>query len=92
MRGNFSKKKPLPFAGNGFYCELCAKRKPSSSPPMEGNDYPDNNYNDVCDTKRVHVVINPHYGIFLTASHGIVKNILSSFLDSSVWLRSLDGN
>ncbi len=43
---------------------------------MEGNDYADNNYDGVCDTKCVHVVVNPHCGTFLTASHRIVKNIL----------------
>jgi len=42
---------------------------------MEGNDYPDNNYDDVCDTNYVHVVINPHYKFFLTAYHSIVKDI-----------------
>jgi hypothetical protein len=77
MRGNFSKKKPLPLAGNGLNgSKLCAKREPSSSPPMEGNDYPDNNYDDVCDTSCMHVVINPHFRDFLTVSHSIVKNIL----------------
>jgi hypothetical protein len=30
-------------------CEIYAKRKPSASLPMEGDDYPDN-YGDVCDT------------------------------------------
>jgi hypothetical protein len=50
---------------------------------MEGNDYPDNNYDDVCDTNCVHVVINPHFETFLTASHSIVKNIFVSFLDFS---------
>ena len=50
---------------------------------MEGNDYADNNYDDVCDAKRVHVVINPHFKIFLTASHSIVKNIFVSLLDFS---------
>jgi hypothetical protein len=59
---------------------------------MEGNDYPDNNYDDVCDANYAHVVINPHYETFLTASHGIVKNILRPFLDLSLRLRSLDGN
>jgi hypothetical protein len=68
LQGHFSKKKPLPLAGNGLYnCELCAKRKPSSSPPMEGNDYPDNNYDDVCDAKRVHIVIIPHFSDLLNS-------------------------
>jgi hypothetical protein len=84
LQGHFSKKKPLPLAGTGLYnCELCAKRKPSSSPPMEGNDYADNNYDDVCDTSSVHVVINPHCGTVLTACHSIVKNIFVSDLDFS---------
>jgi hypothetical protein len=38
----FAKKKPLPLAGNGFGCKICAKRKPSASPFPEGNNYPDN--------------------------------------------------
>jgi len=38
----FLKKKPLPLAGNGFGCEIYAKRKPSASPLSEGNNYPDN--------------------------------------------------
>jgi hypothetical protein len=56
---------------------------------MEGNDYPDNNYDDVCDTNCVHSVINPHIVTFLTASHSIVKNILDSFLYFSLGLGSL---
>ena len=53
---------------------------------MEGNDYPDNN-DDVCDTNYVHVVINPHYMIFLTAYHSIVKDIFfkCSRLSFRVW-------
>ncbi len=50
---------------------------------MEGNDYADNNYDDVCDTSSVHVVINPHYKTFLTACHSLVKNILVGLLDLS---------
>jgi hypothetical protein len=50
---------------------------------MEGNDYPDNNYDDVCDTDCVHVVINPPVTAFLTAAHSIVKNILVNLLDFS---------
>jgi hypothetical protein len=43
LRGRFfTKKKPLPLAGNGFSCEICVKRKPSASPHAEGNNYPDN--------------------------------------------------
>jgi hypothetical protein len=59
---------------------------------MEGNDYADNNYDDVCDGKRVHVVINPHYGTFLTASHSIVKNIFVIVLDFSLGPGSLQGD
>ncbi len=50
---------------------------------MEGNDYPDDNYDDVCDISCVHVVVNPHYGTFLTACRSIVKNIFVSLLDFS---------
>ncbi len=56
---------------------------------MEGNDYADNNYDDVCDAKRVHVVINPHFNTFLTASHSIVKNIFVSVLYFSFGLGPL---
>jgi hypothetical protein len=73
-------------------CELCAKRKPSSSPPMAGNDYPDDNYDDVCDISCVHVVVNPHYGTFLTACRSIVKNIFVSVLDFSFGSGSLQGD
>jgi hypothetical protein len=59
---------------------------------MEGNDYADNNYDDVCDAKRVHVVINPHFKIFLTASHSIVKNIFVSFSYLSFGPGSLQGD
>ncbi len=34
---------------------------------MEGNDYPDNNYDDVCDVKRVHIVIIPHFSDLLNS-------------------------
>jgi hypothetical protein len=59
---------------------------------MEGNDYADNNYDDVCDAKRVHVVINPHFSTFLTAPHSIVKNIFVSFLYLSFGPGSLQGD
>lgn len=56
---------------------------------MEGNDYPDNNYDDVCDSNYVHVVIDPHFVTFLTAAHGIVKNIFVRFLYFSLGPGSL---
>ena len=59
---------------------------------MEGNDYADDNYDDVCDTSSVHVVINPHCVIFLTAPHRIVKNIFVIVLDFSLGPCSLQGD
>jgi len=50
---------------------------------MEGNDYPDNNYDDVCDAKRVHTVINPHVGDLLNSLPLYCQEYFCQFLDVS---------
>jgi len=59
---------------------------------MEGNDYADDNYDDACDTSSVHVVINPHWNLFLTVLPHIVKNIFVIVLDFSLGPGSLQGD
>ncbi len=62
-RDFFPKKNRYPWLVTVFIiASLVLNANHHPAPFMEGNDYPDNNYDDVCDLNCVHVVINPDFG------------------------------